>query len=107
MTTAAQRLSAEGFGPDNLPYGSFSPAGGDPRLGVRLGDAAISLRDLVPAVATAGGPALPVEVGDAASGSNLDALLAAGVQIAIVTGGKRSLAKAANSTTMNTRPITG
>ncbi|WP_306514470.1 fumarylacetoacetase [Janibacter hoylei] len=78
MTTAAQRLSTEGFGPDNLPYGSFSPAGGDPRLGVRLGDAAISLRDLVPAVATAGGPALPVEVGDAASGSNLDALLAAG-----------------------------
>ena len=48
MTTAAQRLSTEGFGPDNLPYGSFSPAEGDPRLGVRLGDVAISLRDLVP-----------------------------------------------------------
>ena len=77
MTTAAQRLATEGFGPDNLPYGSFSPAGGEPRLGVRLGHVAISLRDLVPAVAGAGGPALALEVGDAASADDLDALLAA------------------------------
>ena len=33
MTTAAQRFSTTGFGPDHLPYASFSPAGGDPRLG--------------------------------------------------------------------------
>lgn len=78
MTTAAQRFSTEGFGPDNLPYGSFSPAGGGPRLGVRLGDLAISLRELVPAVADAGGPALAAEVAEAASGADLDPLLAAG-----------------------------
>ena len=76
MTTAAQRFSTEGFGPDNLPYASFSPAGGDPRLGVRLGDLAISLRDLVAAVAAADGPRLPVDAGTAASAANLDALLA-------------------------------
>ncbi|WP_114201849.1 fumarylacetoacetase [Janibacter anophelis] len=78
MTTAAQRFSTEGFGPDNLPYASFSPAGGDPRLGVRLGDLAISLRDLVAAVTAADGPRLPEEAGTAASAANLDALLAAG-----------------------------
>jgi len=26
------------FGPANLPYGVFAPAGGPPRAGVRLGD---------------------------------------------------------------------
>lgn len=78
MTTAAQRFSTTGFGPDHLPYASFSPAGGDPRLGVRLGDLAISLRDLVAAVAAASGPRLPVEVGNAASADDLDPLLAAG-----------------------------
>lgn len=78
MTTAAQRFSTTGFGPDHLPYASFSPTGGAPRLGVRLGDLAISLRDLVAAVATASGPRLAVEVGNAASADDLDPLLAAG-----------------------------
>ncbi|MDN5717229.1 MAG: fumarylacetoacetase [Janibacter sp.] len=78
MTTAAQRFSTTGFGPDHLPYASFSPAGGAPRLGVRLGDLAISLRDLVAAVAAASGPRLPVEAGNAASADDLDPLLAAG-----------------------------
>lgn len=78
MTTAAQRFSTTGFGPDHLPYASFSPAGGDPRLGVRLGDLAISLRDLVAAVAAASGPRLLVEAGNAASADDLDPLLAAG-----------------------------
>lgn len=78
MTTAAERFATTGFGPDNLPYASFSPAGGDPRLGVRLGDLAISLRDLVAAVAAASGPHLSVDAGNAASADDLDPLLAAG-----------------------------
>ena len=78
MTTAAQRFSTEGFGPDNLPYASFSPADGKPRLGVRLGNLAISLPDLIAGVTAAAGPELPVAAGDAASGENLDPLLAAG-----------------------------
>lgn len=78
MTTAAERFATTGFGPDNLPYASFSPAGGDPRLGVRLGDLAISLRDLVAAVAAASGPHLSVDASSAASADDLDPLLAAG-----------------------------
>ncbi|KRE38295.1 fumarylacetoacetase [Janibacter sp. Soil728] len=78
MTTAAQRFSTTGFGPDHLPYASFSPAGADPRLGVRLGDLAISLGDLVAAVTAASGPRLPAEAGTAASADDLNALLAAG-----------------------------
>ena len=31
------------FGPDNLPYGMFSVAGGAPRAGVRLGDTVVDL----------------------------------------------------------------
>ncbi|MGW0245947.1 fumarylacetoacetase [Nocardia goodfellowii] len=31
------------FGPDNLPYGVFAPAGGGYRVGVRLGDSVIDL----------------------------------------------------------------
>ncbi|WP_068260299.1 fumarylacetoacetase [Janibacter limosus] len=78
MTTAAERFATTGFGPDNLPYASFSPAGGDPRLGVRLGDLAISLRDLVAAVSAASGPHLSVDASSAASADDLDPLLAAG-----------------------------
>jgi fumarylacetoacetase len=33
----------EGFGLANLPYGVFSPAGGDPRCGVRFGDQVLDL----------------------------------------------------------------
>ena len=35
------------FGPDNLPYGVFSPAGGAPRVGVRLGDSVVDLSVLL------------------------------------------------------------
>ncbi|MEU7819067.1 fumarylacetoacetase [Pseudonocardia sp. NPDC049154] len=35
------------FGPGNLPYGIFSVAGGDPRVGVRLGDTVIDLSVLL------------------------------------------------------------
>ncbi|MEV4349457.1 fumarylacetoacetase [Actinoplanes sp. NPDC049596] len=35
------------FGLDNLPYGIFSPAGGKPRAGVRLGDTVIDLAALL------------------------------------------------------------
>ncbi|RJQ85109.1 fumarylacetoacetase [Amycolatopsis panacis] len=31
------------FGPENLPYGVFSPAGGAPRVGVRIGDQVLDL----------------------------------------------------------------
>ncbi|MFC5233901.1 fumarylacetoacetase [Pseudonocardia zijingensis] len=36
-----------GFGLDNLPYGVFSPAGGAPRVGVRLGDEVVDLAALL------------------------------------------------------------
>ncbi|MFR9728316.1 fumarylacetoacetase [Saccharopolyspora sp. MS10] len=32
-----------GYGRDNLPYGVFSPPGGDPRVGVRLADVVVDL----------------------------------------------------------------
>jgi fumarylacetoacetase len=35
------------FGPDNLPYCVFSPAGGAPRVGVRLGDSVVDLSVLL------------------------------------------------------------
>ncbi|HYH31355.1 MAG TPA: fumarylacetoacetase [Pseudonocardia sp.] len=35
------------FGPDNLPYGVFSPAGGGPRVGVRLDDLVLDLAALL------------------------------------------------------------
>ncbi|NVC22876.1 fumarylacetoacetase [Kocuria salina] len=73
MSTAADRFAAEGFGPENLPYASFSPTGGDPRLGVRLGDRAI---DVAALAATVEG--LDDAARTAVSAPNLDALLAAG-----------------------------
>jgi len=77
MTSAARRFGAEGFGPDNLPYASFSVAGGAPRLGVRLGDRAIDLGALADLL-QASGPALTPEARTAASAANLDPLLEAG-----------------------------
>ena len=43
MISEDERLDAvaattDGFGPDHLPYGVFSPLGERPRVGVRLGD---------------------------------------------------------------------
>ena len=35
------------FGPDNLPYGVFSPVGGAPQVGVRLGDSVVDLSVLL------------------------------------------------------------
>lgn len=75
MTTAADRFATEGFGPENLPYASFSPADGKPRLGARLGNQAIDLSALADA---AGG--LDHSVRAAISTPNLDALLAAGYE---------------------------
>ncbi|MGK8520937.1 fumarylacetoacetase [Nocardia asteroides] len=43
MRTALEIAPDSLFGPDNLPYGVFVPAGGDPRVGVRLGDHVIDL----------------------------------------------------------------
>ncbi|QCB97964.1 fumarylacetoacetase [Arthrobacter sp. PAMC25564] len=42
-TTSAGHL----FGPDNLPYGVFSPPGGSPRIGVRLGDDVLDVAALL------------------------------------------------------------
>ncbi|MFF0991429.1 fumarylacetoacetate hydrolase family protein [Kocuria nitroreducens] len=73
MSTAADRLATEGYGPENLPYASFSPTGGEHRLGVRLGDRAIDVAALAAAV-----EGLDDAARSAASAPDLDALLAAG-----------------------------
>ncbi|MFI7483839.1 fumarylacetoacetase [Kocuria sp. M1R5S2] len=77
MTTAADRFATEGFGPQNLPYASFSTAGGAPRLGVRLGERAIDVNALATALDTTG-PVLPEGLHTAVSAPDLDVLLAAG-----------------------------
>jgi fumarylacetoacetase len=51
-----------GFGPDNLPYGVFSPADGAPRIGTRLDDDVLDLSHL----------------GGELAGPSLDGLMAAG-----------------------------
>ena len=75
MTTAAARFATAGFGPENLPYASFSIAGGERRLGVRLGDRVIGVAALADATDT---PSLDPTARGAAGTANLDALLAAG-----------------------------
>ena len=75
MTTAAARFATAGFGPENLPYASFSIAGGERRLGVRLGDRVIGVAALADATDT---PSLDATARGAAGTANLDALLAAG-----------------------------
>jgi fumarylacetoacetase len=60
----------EPFGPTNLPYGVFVPAGGEPRIGVRLGDRVLDLAGLEAAGL--------LDAGGALGRPNLDALLAAG-----------------------------
>ncbi len=77
MTTAAERFGAEGFGPENLPYASFSVAGGAPRVGVRLGDRAIDVAALATSLQSSA-TALSPDAHTAVSAPNLDALLAAG-----------------------------
>lgn len=72
MTSAAQQLATEGFGPENLPYGSFGFRG-DTHLGVRLGDHAINLAVLAQ---TVGG--LAPAAAAAVDHPNLDRLLAGG-----------------------------
>jgi fumarylacetoacetase len=39
-------MNGAGFGPANLPYGVFRPAGGEPRVGVRYGDGVLDLAAL-------------------------------------------------------------
>lgn len=75
VTGAAARFATEGFGPENLPYASFSPDGGEARLGARLGNRAIDLGALAREDSVA---ALPAEARAAVSAANLDVLLAAG-----------------------------
>jgi fumarylacetoacetase len=78
----AARYATEGFGLGNLPYASFAPAGGEPRLGVRIGNHVLDV-----AAALSGSPGV-TDRGDhdkassellaAVGGPNLDRLLAAG-----------------------------
>lgn len=75
MTTAAERFATTGFGPQNLPYASFSVAGGERRLGVRLGDRVIGIAALADATTT---PALDPTARGGVGTADLDALLAAG-----------------------------
>lgn len=70
----AASYSTEGFGISHLPYASFTPSsGGQPRLGVRIGDHVVDTADVVDAT---GGASLALK--EAADGANLDRLLAAG-----------------------------
>ncbi|MDN5545856.1 MAG: fumarylacetoacetase, partial [Rhodococcus sp. (in: high G+C Gram-positive bacteria)] len=44
MTVTTIDIPADSlFGIDNLPYGIFSPAGGSPRVGVRVADSVVDL----------------------------------------------------------------
>lgn len=75
--SAAAVLSTEGFGPENLPYGSFSTDGGSTfHLGARLGDRVIDLGALAAAV-----PGLTNEQRDAVTAPNLDRLLSGGTKV--------------------------
>jgi fumarylacetoacetase len=62
------------FGPAILPYGSFSPAGGGPRAGVRIGDHVLDLAALARAGLLGGFPAAEA----AFSSPGLDVFMAAG-----------------------------
>lgn len=73
--TAVDLLATEGFGIENLPYGSvLTDRVNGPALSVRLGDYAINLGDLCAAV---GGLSSEAEA-SVVNQPNLDALLAAG-----------------------------
>src|SRR5690625_344307 len=75
MTTkasAALTLGTEGFGAANLPYGSIEHHG-TTFLGVRLGDHAVSLKQLAEATGNLSNAAMR-----AVGHTNLDILLAAG-----------------------------
>lgn len=75
--TAAEMFATEGFGPENLPYGSFSTDNGETfRLGARLGNNVIDLGGLATAV-----DGLSEEGVAAVTAPNLDALLAAGASV--------------------------
>lgn len=75
--TAAEKFATEGFGPENLPYGSFSTDGGATyRLGARLGDRVIDLGGLAQRV-----EGLSEDAIEAVSAPNLDLLLAAGTGV--------------------------
>lgn len=76
-TSAAAVLSTKGFGPENLPYGSFSTDEGTTfQLGARLGDHVIDLGALA-----AGVPGLTDEQQAAVTAPNLDRLLAGGTGV--------------------------
>lgn len=70
----AAKYSTEGFGLNHLPYASFTPPNSNqPRLGIRIGDHVISTADAV-----GGAEGVTPALKEAADGSNLDLLLAAG-----------------------------
>jgi fumarylacetoacetase len=78
MTTAAQQFATEGFGPENLPYASFTgPSSDTARLGARLGDRVLDLAALADAGVGTGHPLSPA-ASAAVHAANLDTLLAAG-----------------------------
>ncbi|WP_413249395.1 fumarylacetoacetase [Sinomonas flava] len=79
MTTAAQQFATEGFGPENLPFGSFTRPDSDrARLGARLGERVLDLATLADLGTTT---TLTAEASDALHAPNLDALLAAGRRV--------------------------
>lgn len=76
-TSAATDLASEGFGPENLPYGSFSPDGGTSfRLGARLGEHVLDLGALAEAV-----PGLDEGQRATVAAPDLNELLAAGAPV--------------------------
>lgn len=76
-TTAATAFGTPGFGPENLPYGSFSHDGGHSyHLGVRLGERVIELETLTSKV-----PGLSDTGVSSVCAPNLDLLLAAGANV--------------------------
>ncbi|QVQ51868.1 fumarylacetoacetase [Spiractinospora alimapuensis] len=73
-TTATELLGTEGFGAENLPYGSCRPVGSvtSGRLAVRLGDHALDVTSLLDGA----GPLTPRARAAVEGRANLDALLA-------------------------------
>ena len=70
MTTWVEGAAGSLFDVDNLPYGVFSSAGEEPRVGVRIGDLVL---DLAPAADAAG-----LDTMDVFRQSSLNALMALG-----------------------------
>lgn len=93
----AAAAADSGFGSDHLPYGSYAPAGGAARLGVRIGDLVL---DVAAATASETGAGLGPLALPAVQGSNLDAMLRADAGVwAEVRAHLRALVEADDSAT--------